>query len=166
MTKRNANRRETGGASGNDVGRMVNVTEKRANRRETGGVSGSDVGRIVNVTEKRVNRRETGSRYEEAAAAFLKEQGYEILERNYRDRRGEIDIIARDGRYFVFVEVKYRKSTHHGYPEEAVHTGKQEKIRRTAAYYLYTHRLGEETPCRFDVVSVMGQEVMLFRDAF
>lgn len=107
-----------------------------------------------------------GSRYEEAAAAFLKEQGYEILERNYRDRYGEIDIIGRDGNYLVFVEVKYRTGNRSGYPEEAVYTRKQERIRHTASYYLYSRRLSQETPCRFDVVSIMGDEIRVIKDAF
>ncbi len=56
------------------------------------------------------NKRQTGAAYEEQAARFLLEQGYQILERNYRCRQGEIDVIARDGSYLVFVEVKYRSS--------------------------------------------------------
>jgi putative endonuclease len=116
--------------------------------------------------KNRENRRIIGSRYEEAAAAFLKDQGYEIVERNYRDRQGEIDLIARDGPYLVFVEVKYRKDTGTGYPEEAVHGGKQKKIRRTASYYMYSRGLGEETPCRFDVVAITGSEIRVIRNAF
>ena len=55
-----------------------------------------------------MNRRETGSRYEKQAAVYLEQKGYEILEMNFRCRRGEIDLVARDGEYLVFVEVKYR----------------------------------------------------------
>ena len=112
------------------------------------------------------NKRKTGSHYEEVAAAYLKRQGYEILERNYRDRLGEIDIIAMEGRYLAFVEVKYRKNLKSGYPEEAVSRQKQQRIRHTASYYLYRHGYGEETPCRFDVVSIAGDDISLFRDAF
>jgi len=112
------------------------------------------------------NRREVGSRYEELAADYLKRQGYEILERNYRDRLGEIDIIAKEGRYLVFVEVKYRRDLENGYPEEAVYGRKQQRIRHTASYYLYRCGHGEETPCRFDVVSIAGEEISLIRDAF
>ena len=63
-----------------------------------------------------MNRRETGSRYEKQAAVFLEQKGYEILEMNFRCRRGEIDLVARDGEYLVFVEVKYRADLRCGRP--------------------------------------------------
>lgn len=77
----------------------------------------------------------------------MQKNGYRILEKNFRDRRGEIDLIAKDGRTLVFVEVKYRKNARNGYPEEAVDTRKQKKIRETAAYYVYKNRIPEYTPC-------------------
>lgn len=112
------------------------------------------------------NKRETGSLYEDMAAQYLRRQGYEILERNFRDRRGEIDIVAREGRYLVFVEVKYRRDAGSGYPEEAVFRRKQQRIRRTASIYLYRRGYAEDIPCRFDVVSIAGEEIRLLRDAF
>lgn len=112
------------------------------------------------------NKRETGSRYELMAAAFLEQQGYEILEHNYRNRSGEVDLIARDGRYLVFVEVKYRKTIRMGYPEEAVSIYKQQHIRGAARYYLYSHGYSEAVPCRFDVVSILGEEIRVIKDAF
>ena len=112
------------------------------------------------------NKRATGSRYEEKAAAFLQKEGFEILERNYRDRYGEIDLIAKEGGYLVFVEVKYRKNLKNGYPQEAVHGKKQQKIRHTARYYLYKQGCPEDTPCRFDVVFVVGERIELIRNAF
>lgn len=112
------------------------------------------------------NKRAVGSRYEAEAAAFLERMGYRILEQNYRDRRGEIDLVAREGRYLVFVEVKYRKDDRCGYPEEAVAVKKQQRIRHTAEYYLYTHHYGEETACRFDVVSIDGEKMRIIKDAF
>ena len=116
--------------------------------------------------QKPQNRRETGSRYEQVAAEYLRGQGYEIVECNFRDRFGEIDLVAREGVYLVFVEVKYRKDAGNGYPEEAVSVPKQKRIRHTASWYLYQHGRSEETPCRFDVVSILGQEITLIRDAF
>ena len=113
-----------------------------------------------------MNKREVGSSYEEIAAAYLLKEGYEILERNFRDRQGEIDLVARDGEYFVFVEVKYRKNSDRGFPQEAVTPKKQRTIRKTAIYYLFTHGLGQETPCRFDVVAIMGEEIWLIKNAF
>lgn len=68
---------------------------------------------------KRRNNRETGSYYERMAGVYLTEKGYEILEYNYRCKLGEIDIIARDGDYLVFCEVKYRADDRKGTPPEA-----------------------------------------------
>lgn len=112
------------------------------------------------------NNRRTGSRYESVAADYLVEQGYRILERNFYSRQGEIDLVARDGRYLVFVEVKYRSGTANGSPAEAVGPLKQRRIRGTARYYLYSRGLPEDTPCRFDVVAVTGGQIELIRDAF
>ena len=109
-----------------------------------------------------MNRRQTGTAYERRAGEYLKEQGYELIGYNFRCRQGEIDIIARDGRYLVFVEVKYRRDGQMGDPLEAVDRAKQRRISRTAQYY------GETTPCRFDVAAVLGTdgEVRLVRNAF
>ena len=67
-----------------------------------------------------MNKRQTGSHYEETAAAFLTSKGYRVLERNFRCRQGEIDLICRHGRYLVFAEVKYRSGLTMGSPAEAV----------------------------------------------
>lgn len=112
------------------------------------------------------NLRKVGSEFEDMAANYLENNGYVILERNYRDRFGEIDIIAEDGRELVFVEVKYRRNLEKGDPAEAVHYIKQQKIRNTAKRYLYRHHLGEDIPCRFDVVAILGQKIRLIKDAF
>lgn len=111
------------------------------------------------------NRRKTGSEYEHKAGEYLKEQGYEILEYNFRCRTGEIDIIARDGEYLVFCEVKYRSDPRSGHPAEAVDRKKQQAISKCALYYLARHGLTEEA-CRFDVVSFEGDKVTLYTDAF
>jgi len=113
-----------------------------------------------------INKRTVGSRYEEKAAAFLQTLGFQILEKNYRDRYGEIDLIAKDQRYLVFVEVKYRSSLKNGYPEEAVDGRKQARIRHAAQYYLYKKHANDDIPCRFDVVSIVGKDIRLIRDAF
>lgn len=112
------------------------------------------------------NKRAVGSRYEEETAAFCKKMDTGSWRRISRDRRGEIDLIAKDGRTLVFVEVKYRKNVRNGYPEEAVDTRKQKKIRETAAYYVYKNRIPEYTPMRFDVVAVLDGEFKLIKDAF
>lgn len=96
---------------------------------------------------------EIGRRGEDAAAAYLERVGMEILERNWRTERGEIDIIAIDGAELVICEVKTRKSTSAGTPEEAVSASKQRKLARLARSYIASAGL---TDCavRFDVVSV------------
>lgn len=116
--------------------------------------------------EKNRNSRVVGSVYEKFAGEYLASLGYEILEYNFRCRSGEIDIVAKEGRYLVFVEVKYRDSGNSGSPLEAVTVKKQRTISKVASYYCLTHGCGEETPCRFDVVGVLGGEITLLRNAF
>lgn len=113
-----------------------------------------------------MNKRDTGGCYEQAAANYLGSRGYELISRNYRCRQGEVDLICRHGKYLVFVEVKYRSSPVMGSPAEAVDHRKQERIRRVAAFYLYSHGLAEDTPCRFDVVSILGQRIEVIQNAF
>ncbi len=112
-----------------------------------------------------MNRRETGTQYEERAAEYLIAQNYQILERNYRIRSGEIDIIARDGTVLVFTEVKYRKNEESGNPLEAVDIRKQKKIINVARYYLYQKKYGD-VPCRFDVIGICGSHIEHIKDAF
>ncbi len=92
-------------------------------------------------------------------------RGYEILEYNYRCRLGEIDIIARDGAYLVFCEVKYRSDSRSGHPAEAVDRKKQQTISKCALYYI-TGRGMHKQACRFDVVSFEGDAVTVYQDAF
>jgi putative transposase len=99
-------------------------------------------------------RRRLGDAGEDLAAAALKKQGYKILERNYTCTLGEIDLIARQGKTLVFIEVKTRRSEWFGAPQEAVSPAKQARLRRLAAYYLKQKRLAE-VPVRFDVVAIM-----------
>ena len=113
-----------------------------------------------------MNRRRTGSLYEQTAAAFLKSKGLRILQSNFRCRSGEIDLVARDGPYLVFVEVKYRRTEHQGEAVCAVDLRKQRKILATARYYLLVRQLSEDTPCRFDVVGIDGQKIHWIRNAF
>lgn len=118
------------------------------------------------MREVRKNRRREGTQYEQRAAGYLREQGYHIREMNYRCRMGEIDIVAEEGDYLVFVEVKYRSGCVGGMPEEAVNWSKQKTISRVALYYCMTHGYAEDTPCRFDVVAFLQDEVHLIRNAF
>lgn len=112
------------------------------------------------------NFRRLGAFYEDRAARLLEEKGYRILEKNYRCRAGEIDLIARDRRTLVFIEVKYRRTDSFGRPEEAVDARKQRTICRVADYYRMEHRIREDCPCRFDAVVFLGEEMRLIRNAF
>lgn len=112
------------------------------------------------------NKRTAGSHYESLVAAFLQKQGFEILERNFRCRSGEIDIIARDGRYLVFIEVKYRSSARAGTALEAINAKKAAQVRRVAAAYLYQKRYSESTPVRFDAAGVDGEKITYIKNAF
>lgn len=113
-----------------------------------------------------MNKREVGAFYEKKAGAFLESQGLTILQYNFRDRYGEIDIVAKDRETTVFVEVKYRKDAGKGLPEEAVDRRKQGKICRVADYYRMIHKMGDFSPVRFDVVAVCGEEIRWYRNAF
>lgn len=110
----------------------------------------------MNKREIGSNKREIGSRFEAEAAAYLEKKGMILEKRNFRCRQGEIDLIARDGEYLVFVEVKYRSGKRWGRPAEAVTPAKIKKIRETAAYYIHREYGGQEFPCRFDVVEITG----------
>jgi putative endonuclease len=114
-------------------------------------------------------RRALGKLGEDLACQELERRGYAIIARGYRQRRGELDIIARDGPTLVFVEVKARAGRACGAAAEAVTSLKQHRIRRVASEYVARHRLGP-CPCRFDVVSIhldTGQPVIeVYQNAF
>ena len=115
------------------------------------------------------SRIQTGKKGEEIAVRYLQSKGYRIIERNYRSRWGEIDIVAKDGGTVVFVEVKCRRSESFGDPQSAVGANKQRKVSRMSLAYLKEKNL---YPCdaRFDVVAVKmlpgGSRVELIRNAF
>ena len=90
---------------------------------------------------------------ESLAVKHLKARGYRILAQNYRARRGEIDLIARDGEFIVFVEVKTRRSLKFGLPQAAVTLQKQRQISKVALAYLQSRNL-LDAPCRFDVIAI------------
>lgn len=94
-----------------------------------------------------------GQRGENVAARFLRDGGYRIIERNFKTRFGEVDIIARDGKTLVFVEVKTRKGSEHD-PEDQVNHEKQKQITKVAEFYLTRFGL-PLPPVRFDVISVL-----------
>ena len=103
---------------------------------------------------------------EQLAAEYLISNGVVILEKNFYFSGGEIDLIARDGEYLCFIEVKYRKSNQYGFPEDAVITKKQKTIIAGAKKYFYQHRLSFDTPCRFDIVSIYQEHITWLPNAF
>lgn len=113
-----------------------------------------------------INKRKCGNEKEQLAAQYLAGLGYQIIEHNFYSRTGEIDLIARENGYLVFIEVKYRKNNVSGCPEEAVTPAKQRKIIQTARYYMLRRGYPEATPCRFDVVAMTGTEIRLIKNAF
>ena len=112
------------------------------------------------------NKRATGADYEKKAAAYLESKGYEILEFNFHCRMGEIDLVAKDGEYLVFVEVKYRTTTQKGYAAEAVNYGKQRKICKVADYYRGLHKIGSGVGIRYDVVAIQENKIEWIQNAF
>lgn len=113
----------------------------------------------------RLTRRDVGARGERLAADYLESRGYKILERNFRCREGEIDIVARQGECLVFVEVRTRKSRDFGTPEESVTFSKREKLVSLADAYIQT--CDDPPPSwRIDVVAVeltSGNRVLRLR---
>lgn len=99
------------------------------------------------------DHNELGKRGEDAAVNYLRKEGYEIVERNWNYEKYEIDIIARDDEFIVFVEVKTRSSDQWGNPEEAVSKGKIRRIVEAADFYLGEYDI--DLPARFDVVAAI-----------
>ncbi|RLA78466.1 MAG: YraN family protein [Deltaproteobacteria bacterium] len=118
----------------------------------------------------REGRKELGFTGEELAVKYLRKRGYKILERNYRCPLGEIDAVALKDGFLVFVEIKTRRTSLFGPPQEAVDARKRKKLKHLALHYLSEKRLGERLPLRFDVVAVdlsRGEpSVELIPDAF
>ena len=111
------------------------------------------------------NKRVTGADNEQRATEYLIDNGYSILERNFRNKTGEIDIIAQNDNLIVFVEVKYRSSSRNGDPGESITAAKQRRIRMAAEWYCMEKGLSD-CPCRFDAVLITGSRYCLIRNAF
>ncbi len=110
-------------------------------------------------------RRALGASGEEAVAAWYEDHGYEVVERNWRCRAGELDLILRRGRTFVFCEVKTRSSDAFGAPVEAITRDKQVRLRHLAARWLEDAPL-RPTEIRFDVASVLAGQIEVVEGAF
>jgi len=113
-----------------------------------------------------MNKREVGTEYEQKAADYLVRNGYQILHKNFRCKIGEIDLIAKSEGYLCFIEVKYRSCTTNGYPAEAITPNKIRRITRTAEFYMLLHKIPQDTPCRFDAVVILDNQIELIKNAF
>ena len=102
----------------------------------------------------RTPRGERGKAAETQACRFLSDHGLELIERNYRCRHGEIDLIMRDGRCLVFVEVRYRGNRRFAGGAETIDRRKQSKLVATAMQYLQSHPGAVTSPARFDVIAI------------
>lgn len=117
--------------------------------------------------ERERNNRKIGQKYEDIAAEYLTKKGYQIVKRNYRNPYGEIDILAQKDGVWIFCEVKFRSTRHCGSPLEAVDVRKQRRISKAAFYFYAYHGYAENTPCRFDVIAIYGDEsVVHIENAF
>jgi len=116
-----------------------------------------------------MEKKELGKKGEDLAVRFLKKKGYQIIDRNYACKMGEMDIIAKEKDTLVFVEVKTRTSTTFGPPQLAVNPTKQMQLSKVALSFLKAKKL-EDAKARFDVVAILlgpkGEEIELIKDAF
>ena len=130
-----------------------------------------------NETSKENNKpynKPKGNYIETLASAYLCREGYQIVARNYAYKGGELDIIARDGKTLVFVEVKSVWNNQQGNPAARVNALKQKKIWKTACHFLATQKdeapQGFDTPCRFDVLTARAYQkplqFMHYKNAF
>ena len=106
-----------------------------------------------------------GEKGEILASQFLTKKGYKILETNFKNKIGEIDLIALKKNCYVFVEVKERETNRFGRPCEAVDFKKQQKIRKVAMSYLKFKKLFD-VECRFDVIELLGDEINHIENCF
>ena len=112
------------------------------------------------------NNYEKGKYGENLACDYLIKNNYEIIDRNYNTiNAGEIDIIAKKDSYIIFIEVKYRKNTKNGYHREAVNTEKQNRIKKTAMYFIYEKNI-EDNNFRFDVIEILDNKIEHIENAF
>ncbi|MBO4394868.1 MAG: YraN family protein [Eubacterium sp.] len=124
---------------------------------------------MVGINKKQSqSTRSIGSEMEEHACSFLEQNGYKVIDRNFHGGRfSELDIVARDGDgYLCFVEVKYRHDDEHGGGEGAIDQHKIRNISKCAAYYMSQKKLSPDTPVRFDVVFIIGDDIRLIQNAF
>ncbi len=119
----------------------------------------------MSITQKNLYKKLFGEVGERKAEHFLKKKGFKIIEKNYRTKFGEIDLIGLYGDFLVFIEVKSRTNQAFGSPCEAVDFSKQKKYVKSATYFLMSHPEYDLQP-RFDVVEIYRDEINHIEDAF
>ncbi|MBW8826288.1 MAG: YraN family protein [Acidobacteria bacterium] len=112
-----------------------------------------------------LQRRLRGLTGEDVAAAWYQAHGYEVVARNWRCRRGELDLIVRNGATFVFCEVKSRRTDAFGSPAEAITHEKRQRVRHLAAAWIQDSKVRPAT-IRFDVAAILGDELQILEGAF
>ena len=116
---------------------------------------------------RQLTSKQTGDVWEAAARRWLESKGLHFVAANVRERGGEIDLIMRDGKTTVFVEVRYRRSAQFGGAAASVTWSKQHKLLQTARVWRARHNGSFDTvDCRFDVLAFTGNDVEWFKDAF
>lgn len=139
---------------------LCGISLRRASRHR----HGADASLTRHATSGKASSS-VGDEKERLACAYLQRHGLRLVERNYRCRRGEIDLIMRDATTLIFVEVRFRASPRFGTPAETVDLHKQRRISAAAAHYLQHHSTSR--PCRFDVLAISGDDrIDWIRDAF
>lgn len=117
-----------------------------------------------------LNKRSVGENGEKRAVEFVKSHDALVIDRNFYFRGGEIDLILKDFSekepYLCFVEVKYRTDNKMGNPEEAVNIRKQKRIIKGAYFYMNLKGISYSTPCRFDIITICGEEIRWIKNAF
>ncbi len=120
--------------------------------------------------ERSTTTTSIGKTAEQIAELYLNENGLSLLDRNFRHKSGEIDLIMLDGNVLVFVEVRYRKNKHWMDPVETVNIKKCKRIIKTSLYFLQRNKHYAEQTCRFDVIIINGkysdQEIEWIKNAF
>lgn len=113
-----------------------------------------------------MNNRAVGTYYEFLAREYLTSHGLKIINTNYRIRSGEIDIVAKDNSVYVFIEVKFRRSSKAGSALEAIDFRKRKQIIRIAMNYMYMNHIPDDVCIRFDCIGFDGDKMTYIRDAF
>ncbi|QEP44130.1 YraN family protein [Ectothiorhodospiraceae bacterium BW-2] len=108
--------------------------------------------------------QQRGDHYEQQALTYLQQQGCRLLQRNFRCKVGEIDLIMELGEQLLFIEVRYRHTLSHGTSAATVTRNKQQKLIRAAKFWLQYHPMNR--PCRFDVIAIDGGDLNWIQHAF